>query len=145
MSEAQNFRPVTSYIPHRAPMLLVDRIIEITREKITSELTIKEDNIFFDSGLLIEPGLIEHMAQTSALHAGYWYKDEDKDAPVGFIGLIRDLKIYALPAAGSVIFTRSELTQRVLNANLSCGKVFCKDRLLAQCEMRIFEIWERKT
>ena len=82
-------------------MVMIDKLLFSDTEKCITGLHITEENIFCNDGLFREPGLIENMAQTAAVQAGYnsSLKSEQgkfKEAPIGFIGAIKDLKIHLL-------------------------------------------------
>ncbi len=69
-------KPVTHYIRHRPPMLLVDEIASADLEYAATRTTIKTDNLFFDASKGGVPAWagVEIMAQT----AGVWVGMEDE-------------------------------------------------------------------
>ena len=70
-----------------------------------SGLTVCEDNIFVEEGALSECGLIEHIAQSAALRAGYMDRSRGEKVRLGYIGAVNDLKVHALPPVGSRLVT----------------------------------------
>ncbi len=62
---------IKQFLPHREPMVMVDGLLFYNEKKAISTLTILKENLFVENGYLAETGLIEHMAQTAALHVGY--------------------------------------------------------------------------
>lgn len=63
---------IKNYLPHRAPMLFIDRVIELDDDKIVIESDVSEDANFFKGhfpGMPIMPGvlIIETVAQAGAL------------------------------------------------------------------------------
>ena len=131
---------IISLIPQRAPFVMVDRLISHRPdEKITkSVLQIREGNIFVENGCLTEPGLIENIAQTAAARIGYICITEKKTVPVGYIGAIQNLEISALPRVNDEIITEIAVKNEVFNVTIITGKILCNEKLLAQCEMKIF-------
>jgi 3-hydroxymyristoyl/3-hydroxydecanoyl-(acyl carrier protein) dehydratase len=124
-------------IPQKPPMVMVDRIISSGEGITVTSFLIRDDNVFVDQGFLREPGLIENMAQTAA--AGISSGGDAGSGPrLGFIGAIRDLKIYRLPAAGDEITTTVKVTHQILNATVVSGEVRQSDEVIAACELRIF-------
>jgi 3-hydroxyacyl-[acyl-carrier-protein] dehydratase len=125
-------------IPQKPPMVMVDRLIEIGGKTAVTSFLIKEDNIFCENGEFREPGLIENMAQTAAAGAGAKPGNSERNAPRGFIGGIRNLKIDDFPKVGQQIITRVTVLHEVFDATIVQGEVFLDDRLIAACEMKIF-------
>ena len=56
--------PIQQYLPHRAPMQMVDTITNISSTHVVTEFTISSSCIFVAKGVFAEIGLIENMAQT---------------------------------------------------------------------------------
>jgi predicted hotdog family 3-hydroxylacyl-ACP dehydratase len=131
---------ILDMIPQRPPIVMVDKLIAVAEGKTTTGLTVKPDNIFVLNGVLREPGIIEHIAQSAALGAGYGCRNEGKDVPVGFIGAIKNLIINFLPEVNSELITEVTVEYQVMEATLIRGRVVCNDRLVAECEMKIFLI-----
>lgn len=129
---------ILKLIPQRHPIVMVDKLIAVEDKKTISGLTIKADNIFIENNQFIEPGLIENIAQSAALGVGYVCSLKGDKVPIGFIGAIKNLRIYDLPVVGDELITEVTVDYEVFEATLITGKVYCKDKLLAQCEMKIF-------
>ncbi len=59
-------------IPHREPMLLIQRIIELGQKASCAEIRITENSSFFIPGKGVPSWVgVEYMGQTAALMAGY--------------------------------------------------------------------------
>lgn len=135
---------VQRLIPQRPPIVMVDGLLEHSPEVSVSRLFIAEDNIFVADGFLQMPGLVENIAQTAALRMGYDHMihmepgAEPGKPPVGFIGEVKNLKIYSLPPVGSTINTRVELLHNIFTASVIKGFVTCNGQIAAECEMKIF-------
>ncbi|AZA52406.1 hypothetical protein [Chryseobacterium sp. G0201] len=102
----QNF--VESLIPQRSPFVMVNELSEYSENHLISGFEIKEENIFVQNGIFQASGLIEHQAQSVALHTGYKYYLLGKDAPTGYIGAIKSFEAESLPKVGDHL--RSEVT-----------------------------------
>ncbi|WP_281221947.1 hotdog family protein [Photobacterium sanguinicancri] len=74
-------------LPHGTPMVLVDELIDVGDEHIHCQVTIREENIFFDSQTRSIPGYvgIEFMAQSVAGWSGYQAWCNNQSAPIGFL------------------------------------------------------------
>lgn len=77
--------PVTDYLPHRPPMLLIDRIDDATSVGSDCFATIKPDCVFLQDGHVHPSAMIEFVAQACAIAAGV--EDQRAGAPprLGFI------------------------------------------------------------
>jgi predicted hotdog family 3-hydroxylacyl-ACP dehydratase len=103
---------VEQLLPQKFPFVMVDKMFSYTETEIVAGLKIQEDNIFFHEGKLVESGLIEHMAQSVALHTGYEYFLKQEVAPTGYIGSIKNLEIKELPKLHDEIKTTVTIIQR---------------------------------
>lgn len=129
---------ILEMIPQRPPIVMVDKLIAVEEGKTTTGLTISPENIFVQDGLFREPGIIEHIAQSAALGAGYACRSEGEEVPIGFIGAIKNLTINFLPEVYSDLTTEITIEYQVMDATLIRGCVFFQGRLVAECEMKIF-------
>ena len=135
---------VIPYLPQRPPMVMIDSLWVSDEEHTATGLLIQEDNLFVENGHFTAPGLMENIAQTAAIRAGYYYINKNEPVPLGFIGGFKNLEITALPPIGSTIRTEVRLKHEVLEISIYEGKVFLDDTLLANCEMKIF-VMEKTT
>lgn len=88
---------VENLLPQKFPFVMVDSMLSYSETSLVSGYTIKSDNIFFDSNTFLEAGLIEHMAQSVALHTSYQFFLRNETAPTGYIGSIKEIEIKKLP------------------------------------------------
>jgi len=132
---------VIGLIPQKPPMVMVDRLYECEDGKAITGFTITKENILVRDGFLSEAGLIENMAQSSALMTGWLAKEKAGGEPgleAGVIGGIKDFRLYFLPAAGSDILTEIIIAHRIGNATIVNGKITSGNKISAECELKIF-------
>ena len=129
---------ILKYIPQRPPMVMIDRLVSSDTEKTETELTIAADNIFVENGVFTAPGLTENMPQTAAARAGYAFLENQMEVKLGFIGAIKNLKIYTEPVVGSVIQTEIRELAKVMNILSVQTEIRQNGDLVAACEMKIF-------
>ncbi|MBS1685185.1 MAG: 3-hydroxyacyl-ACP dehydratase [Bacteroidetes bacterium] len=136
---------VLQYIPQRAPIVMVDALVEHEGDVSVSQLTIAPDNIFVSDGHFQMPGLVENIAQTAALRMGYGHRLQAEQSgaapaspPVGFIGEVKNLKVHFLPKVNSTIQTRIEVLHSIFTASVIRGEVLSDGAVAAECEMKIF-------
>lgn len=107
---------IINYLPHREPMILVDRLLSIIGETSIGELLIRPENPFVtDTGEMLLGGAVEHMAQTAGLGIAYQLemasgpRDASKtgQGEFGFIVNIRSLQYERLPRLGETLITKA--------------------------------------
>jgi len=129
---------ITKYIPQRHPIVMVHALVEADDEHAVTQLTIEPDNIFVSKEYFAEPGLVENIAQTAAMHVGYQCSLKNIPIPIGYIAAVKDLKIQSLPKQNTRITTSVKVTNKVLDVTVVEGRVEQEGNLLCSCEMRIF-------
>lgn len=133
---------VSALIPQKPPIEMVDTLWSNDDTTTVSGLTIQAENIFCENGFFTEPGIIENIAQTAALRAGYIASTSPAPPsgppPVGYIAAIKNLVIHRLPATGNVLRTEIFIRQIIFDITLIDAKSFCNNELIAECEMKIF-------
>ena len=117
---------------------MVDELLYADETRARTSFVITSENVLTISGVFQEGGLLENMAQTSAAHAGYKASLENKPVKPGFIGAVTDLNIVSLPLVGDVLNTDVVIQNQIFNVTLVSGKVWCADKMIASCEMKIF-------
>lgn len=126
---------IKKLIPHREPMVMVDALIYYSTLKAISELTISGTNIFVKDGYFSETGLIEHMAQTAALHTGYKFFLEKLPVNEGFIGSVKSLNIVKLPNVNDTITTELQIMYEVANMTIVKLITILGGKIIAEAEM----------
>jgi hypothetical protein len=89
-----------------------------TESSLVSGLKIENDNIFSDNDIFLEAGLIEHMAQSVALHTGYEFFLRNETAPTGYIGSIKEIAIKKLPKINDTIQSTVTIIQEFAGITL---------------------------
>jgi len=117
---------------------MVDKLLFVDDHSTRSSFLINADNVFVKNNLFQEAGLLENIAQTAALGAGYMAKAEHKPVAVGYIGAIKDLEIFNLPKVNDELITEITIENKILDVTVISGKVWHNNNLLAQCEMKLF-------
>ena len=129
---------IKEFILQREPIVMVDTLYNATEDGCITGLTILPDNLFCEDGFFTEPGLIEHIAQSASVFAGYSAKQKSRPAPVGFIGEVRKYEIVELPRAGDELITSIHILSEVMNISLLSAEIKIDDRIVAACQMKIF-------
>lgn len=129
---------IEALIPQKPPFVMVDKLLNFSETTTTTGFSIKTDNIFVEDGKFKEPGLVENIAQTAAVRAGYISKTENKPPLVGYIGAVNNLQVFSLPRTGDELITEITIENQVFDVTLISGKIICNNETIAQCKMKIF-------
>ncbi len=126
---------IKKLLPHREPMIMVDALLFYNSKKGVSNLIISDENIFVENGNLSETGVMEHMAQTAALHIGYKFYANKAPVKEGFIASIKSSKIFTLPNVNDAIITEATIAYEA--AGMTMVKFVSKvnSKIMATAEM----------
>lgn len=102
---------VETLIPQKRPFVMVDTLYSYSETGLVSGFTIHNDAVFLKDNSFVESGIIEHMAQSVALHTGYQFYLRNEQAPTGYIGSINKLQIKVLPKLYDEIVTTVSIIQ----------------------------------
>lgn len=123
-------------LPHRAPMVMIDCLYDFSEKTVATGLTVQEDNIFVENEILLEAGIIEHMAQSIALHTGYSFYIQQKTAPIGYLGTIKSISINSFPRVGDKLLTNATILQEFMGVTLVSIETFTGEQQIAQAEIK---------
>ena len=129
--------PITSLIPQRPPFVMVDRVLSCDETDALTEFAIREDNIFLDDMKLSAAGMIENMAQSCAARMGCVKKLHNEPIKLGYIGEIKNLKIYRQPLLDERLTTEVHILMDVFDMTLAsvCTKV--GEEVIAEGRMKL--------
>lgn len=109
---------VETLIPQRFPFVMVDTLYSYSETQLVSGFTIPNDAIFLENGIFVASGVIEHMAQTVALHTGYQFYLKNMVAPTGYIGSAKDIVFDKLPKQNDELITTIYILQEFAGITL---------------------------
>src|SRR5438876_80265 len=92
--------PVDNLLPHRAPMRCLDALTECTDTTATATVTFGADHFAVADGVVLEPALVECVAQTVAAALGYRARGQTGSARLGMLTVVSDFHIHTRPSAG---------------------------------------------
>ena len=129
---------IIALIPQKAPFVMVSKLLYADETTIRSGFIITNDNVFVKDGVFQEAGLMENIAQTAALRAGYMALKDNKPVETGYIGAVKDFEVFNLPKIGDELTTEITIQNQIFNVTVIDGKIWLNGDLLAQCEMKVF-------
>lgn len=106
--------PITSLIPHREPMVMVDRVVSLNGLQTQTAYLVKPESLFVEAGTLSEMGMLENIAQTSFIFLNHFFADQgyrmwsnDKET-LGFISTITSAEVLRVPRVGQTLETTTD-------------------------------------
>lgn len=127
---------VESLIPQRSPFVMVHELSDYSENHLVSGFEIKEENILIQDGIFQASGLVEHQAQSVALHTGYKYHLLGKEAPTGYIGAIKSFEAIALPKVGDHLKTEVTILNEVMGVTLVDIITKLNNEVIASSQMK---------
>lgn len=128
---------ITTLIPQRPPFVMVDRILSCENDDAVTELRVREDNILLEDTHLSSAGVVENMAQSCAVRMGCGNVLKNEPIRLGYIGEVKNLKIYRLPKLNEVLTTEVHVMMEYFDMTLAsvCTKV--NDEVVAEARMKL--------
>lgn len=136
-----NIQEIMRILPHRYPMLLVDRVLEIEEGKtITALKNVSVNESFFQGhfpGAPVMPGvlIIEAMAQCGAILCIKNFTDEERAAKLAYFGGIDKARFRKPVVPGDQLIMQVEILQRRPAMVKLRGEAKVNDVLVAEAEM----------
>ncbi|MDB5286290.1 MAG: 3-hydroxyacyl-ACP dehydratase [Mucilaginibacter sp.] len=130
---------ITSLIPQKYPFVMVGKLLHVDETLTRSSFVIEPGNVFVKNGFFQEAGLMENIAQTAALRAGYLTLTDNKPVENGYIGSVKDFEVLQLPQIKDELLTEISIENRIFNVTVFAGKIWLNTTLIASCEMKVFE------
>ena len=130
-----NLEFLKKLIPHREPMILIDTLQYHDENSLVSSFLITEQCLFIKENKLSEAGILEHMAQSVALHTGYSGYIDEKATREGYIGAIKKAEIVQLPKVGETITTQVNITYSAMDMTMVQIETKIDGKIIALAEM----------
>lgn len=130
-----NMEFLKKLIPHRKPMILVDTLRYHDANSLVSSFLIPQQCLFVKENKFSEAGILEHMAQSAALHTGYSGYLNKKATREGYIGAIKKAEIRQLPQVGDTLQTEVHISYSAMEMILVRLESKVGDVNIASAEM----------
>jgi predicted hotdog family 3-hydroxylacyl-ACP dehydratase len=129
--------PIKRIIPQRPPFMVVDRVTFCDETDATTEYTVADNSILLDGNTLSAAGVIENMAQSCAARMGCVDLLHGEPIKIGYIGDVKDAKIFGLPAIGDTIQTNIHIIEDILNLLLAEVCVTSNGHTIATARVKV--------
>lgn len=131
---------IKKLLPQREPVLMVDELLDVNGDEAQTSFTVCPDCFFLDEdGRLEASGMIEHIAQSASVFAGYMaIHAGGTEPPVGYIGEVKDFQYYHGPQVGDELRTTVRLGAEAGSVMLLSGETRIGNEIVAKTHMKIF-------
>ena len=87
------YPPIEAIMPHRPPMILLDRVEDAGEGYLRCSVTLREDSPFIEGGTASPVIATEYMAQCVAAHSGYKAVRRGDPVRIGYLLGTRSLEL----------------------------------------------------
>jgi radical SAM protein with 4Fe4S-binding SPASM domain len=136
------FLPVDAarLIPHKPPMLVVDRILEIKERASLSEMTVRKDMIFVgEDGKLDDASYPEIISQALAAMEGFRRIGSSNPLREGFLLGIKKLEVLGSARVGDTLRITIFKVAKLGDFGIVRGEVWNGEVLIAQGEIKVWQ------
>lgn len=135
------FPDVAILVPHQAPMILIDQLIDVDENSIHCQVFVTNKSQFFEAptqsiGAWVG---IEYMAQTISAWSGYQSFLKGEASPIGFLlGSRRYNTESACFSEGDVLDVYAEKLMEDEGMGVFSCSIKCKKTVLASAQLNVF-------
>ncbi len=129
---------VLELIPHRPPMVMIDRLVRCDAASAEATKTFREGEYGVGGGRVEDSLLVECVAQTVAAMQGYAHKQQGGRPSQGMLVGIDDFSVHAAASAGVPLTIEVSITHTVGQFRIVSGSVTQQGKLVAQGQVKVF-------
>lgn len=130
---------IEALIPHRKPMRLVDRLIDIEAQGGKAEAVITADNVLLDEeGQLDNIALAEMIAQTYAAVKGYRDRLGGEPTKQGFLVGMRKIQFLRTASVGDRLRIQVDTVGAIAGFAVVEGRVTRHQEVIAEGELKLW-------
>ncbi len=127
-------------VPHKPPMLLIDRLIEMKERASVSEMTVKADSIFVNgTGTLDDASYPEIISQAIAAQEGFRKLGCRNGQPEGFLLGVKKLEVLGKARVGDCLRISVFKAAKYGDFGIINGEVYRGDEVIARGEVKVFQ------
>ena len=131
--------PVEALIPHRKPLCMIDRLIDVKDQGGTAEAEVTSDNVMVDEAGQLDPfATAEMIAQTYAAVKGYEVRLSGKPVKQGFLVGIRKIQFLKLVFVGDVLRINVDTVGAISGFAVVKGQVTRNQEVIAEGEIKLW-------
>lgn len=131
---------ISGLVPHKPPMLTVDRLLTVGERSSVSEMEISKDAVFVgENGKLDDAFFPEIISQAIAAQDGFKHFGNGKSRPDGMLLGIKNLEISGSAYAGDRLRVSVHKVAKYGEFGVIQGEVFKGNDLIAKGEVKIWQ------
>jgi predicted hotdog family 3-hydroxylacyl-ACP dehydratase len=130
--------PVADLVPHAAPMVLLDELVEVQSNQIVARSIVRADAPFVEAAGLPALVTLEYMAQAVAAYAGLQARADGEAVRLGFLLGCRDLRIHCdfVPIGATLVVTSQRTWGDSQLGSFACT-VACDGVIVAEAVLNV--------
>ena len=140
--------PITEFVLHRKPLLLLDKLIRVDLDSAVCEWRVRDGDNFLMPGFGVPSYIgIEYMAQCVAVHAGASERALGYPPPIGMILGTRHFKssVQYFELDSTYHATCKEIVSSFDGMGSFDCSILLNDRVIAQARLSVLKIPQRDT
>jgi radical SAM protein with 4Fe4S-binding SPASM domain len=127
-------------VPHKPPMLMLDRLVEMKDKASVSEMTVKADSIFLNGGDVLDEAVYpEIISQAIAAQEGLRKLGCREAQPEGFLLGVKKLEIFGKARVGDKLRISVLKTAKYGDFGIVMGEIRKGDEVLARGEVKVYQ------
>ena len=134
---------VISLLPHRPPMLLVSRVLDVQEKLGSAEAVPGKDHLFLREDGTLSPEVFgELVAQGFGVCEAC--RRLSKGLTIqggGYLANLRDMEVFAPVHPEDILIIKTEKIDECFNTHIVRGEIYCNERKLAHATVYIF-MWQ---
>ena len=134
------FPPISALVPHQAPMILIDEVVEAGGTRLTARVRLTSSSPFMEAGQLPALITLEYMAQSIAAFAGLRGREKGEPPKLGLLMSCREmtLSVDSLTAGDELLITVDEVWSDENLGNFDCF-VRRGDEMISQASLSVYQ------
>jgi radical SAM protein with 4Fe4S-binding SPASM domain len=126
-------------LPHKAPMLMVERVLEIGERVSVCEMHLSDDNLFTDEdGKLDAASYPELISQAIAAREGFRNLGDKTYQPEGFLVGIKNMEVLGTAVVGDTLQVAVYKSARYGEFGIVCGEISKEGTIIARGEIKVW-------
>lgn len=131
---------IEALIPHRAPMRFIEALIECTDTTARATACFTADHFAVANGAVLEPALVECVAQTVAAALGHRARASGNSGAAnnGMLAAVSNFTIHSHPPLDQILTIEVRERKRLGPMLLIAGTISCAGRVIAAGELSLY-------